>query len=79
MMFTDAVTPGGRVGPAQVVLEYELPLESLTKYSNSADVKIPALFRGRVTLVGELTLREYKTMLSLPLGGGRPAAPTKAS
>ncbi len=54
-MFTDAVTPGDRVGPAQVVLEYELPLESLTKYSTSAHVKLPALFRVRVTLVGELT------------------------
>src|SRR5260370_34888446 len=69
-MFTDAITPGERIGPAQVVLEYELPLEALTKYSASAHVKLPALFRARVTLVGELTLREDKTMLSFPVEVG---------
>jgi hypothetical protein len=54
-MFTDAVAPGIMDPPAKVVLEYALPYESLMKYSDSADVRLPVLITVMVTLVGELT------------------------
>jgi hypothetical protein len=56
------------VGPAQVELVYELPFESFTKYSTSAIYIVQELVRTTVTLVGELTWYELKTMLSLGVG-----------
>ena len=54
-MFTDADPPGDKVGPAQVVLEYVLPYESLMEYSMRAKFTVPTLLTVKVTLVGELT------------------------
>jgi hypothetical protein len=60
------------VGPAQVVLEYVLPYESLTTYATRAEVTVPALVKFTDTLLGELTWKELKLMVSFHEGGVDP-------